>query len=95
MVAEGLPGNEAARIEDGRLRMDRLAAMPDPPGTKEARQAVYALLPRVDYPELIMEVGEATGLWGAFGHVTGTDARAPDLDLTLAAVLVKESTNTA
>ncbi|CAI7974465.1 transposase [Frankia sp. Hr75.2] len=92
-VAAGLPTNSAVQIEGGRIRLDRLAAAPDPAGMEAARDAVAALLPRVDYAELLLEVFERTGLPGAFTHISGSDARPADFDLSLAGVLVAESTN--
>ncbi|WP_250282027.1 MULTISPECIES: transposase [unclassified Frankia] len=58
-----------------------------------ARDAVAALLPRVDFAELLLEVFERTGLPDAFTHISGSDARPADFDLSLAGVLVAESTN--
>ncbi len=92
-VAEGLPANSAVEIEGGRIRLDRLVAAPEPAGMEAARDAVAALLPRIDYPGLLLEVFERTGLPEAFTHISGSDARPPDFDLSLAAVLVAESTN--
>ncbi|ABW14141.1 transposase Tn3 family protein [Parafrankia sp. EAN1pec] len=79
-VSAGLPTNSAVQIEGGRIRLDRLAAAPDPAGMEAARDAVAALLPRVDYAELLLEVFERTGLPGAFTHISGSDARPADFD---------------
>jgi hypothetical protein len=93
-VVAGLDGNAALLVEpDGTIRLDRLAASPEPAGMDAARDAVAALLPRIDYPELILEVAEETGMFEPFTHISGLDARPEDLDLSLAAVLVAESTN--
>ncbi|MBV9026946.1 MAG: Tn3 family transposase [Streptomycetaceae bacterium] len=92
-VAEGLPGNSAVEIVGGRIRLDRLEADPEPAGMKPVRDAVEAMLPRVDYPELLLEVHALTGMFDAFEHISGKVARAEDLDLTLTALLVSKSTN--
>ena len=47
----GCDGNAALLVEpDGAIRLDRLAAAPEPAGMDAARDAVAALLPRIDYP---------------------------------------------
>jgi TnpA family transposase len=92
-VAEGLGSNTAVRIAGGRIELEKLGPEPEPPGTQAVRQAVAAMLPRIDYPELILEVHARTGLFDAFTHITGADARMEDLDISLAGVLVAESCN--
>jgi TnpA family transposase len=92
-VADGLPANTAVRIAGGRIELDRLGPEPEPPGTQAVRDAVSGMLPRIDYPELILEVNARTGMFDGFTHITGTDARLEDLDISLAGVLVSESCN--
>jgi TnpA family transposase len=92
-VADGLGANTAVRIAGGRIELERLGPEPEPPGTQTVRDAVAAMLPRIDYPELILEVNARTGMFDAFTHITGTDARVEDLDISLTGVLVAESCN--
>jgi uncharacterized protein DUF4158/Tn3 transposase DDE domain-containing protein len=92
-VADGLPANAAVRIGAGRIELDRLGSEPEPPGMQAVRDAVAGMLPRIDYPELILEVNARTGMFDGFTHITGTDARLEDLDISLAGVLVSESCN--
>lgn len=92
-VAENLPGNAAVDIVDGKIRLDRLEAEEEPAGYKMVHDAVQAMLPKVDYPELLLEVHARTGMFDCFEHIGGKVARAPDLDLTLTALLVHRSTN--
>ncbi|MET9644806.1 Tn3 family transposase [Streptomyces syringium] len=92
-VAEGLPGNTAVDIVGGRIRLDRLQAEPEPAGYKMVHDAVQAMLPKVDYPELLLEVHTRTGMLDAFEHISGKAARPDDLDITLTALLVHKSTN--
>ncbi len=92
-VAENLPGNAAVDIVDGRISLDRLDADPLPAGYKVVHDAVQAMMPRVDYPELLLEVHARTGMYDAIEHVSGQVARPEDLDLTLTALLVHKSTN--
>ncbi len=92
-VADGLPGNTAVQVSGGELHLERLGPEPEPPGMAVVRQAVAAMLPEIDYSELILEVHARTGMLDEFTHITGTDARVEDLDVSLAAVLVSESCN--
>lgn len=53
-----------------------------------------ARLPRVDLPELLLEIDSRTGFAGAFTHASEAEARARDLPTTLCAVLLAEACNT-
>jgi hypothetical protein len=53
-----------------------------------------ARLPRVDLPELLLEIDARTGFASAFTHASEADARACDLPTTLCAVLLAEACNT-
>jgi AcrR family transcriptional regulator len=54
-----------------KIRLERLDAVLEPAGMDAARDAVAALLPRIDYPELILEVAERTGMFGQFAGTCG------------------------
>jgi Tn3 transposase DDE domain len=56
---------------------------------------VAARLPRVDLPELLLEIDARTGFATAFTHASEAEARARDLATTLCAVLLAEACNTA
>jgi TnpA family transposase len=92
-VGAGLASNDAARIKDGRLSLARLEAAPLPEGFAAVHDAVAAMLPRIDYPELILEVNARTGFLDTMPHISGSQARRDDLDLSLAALLVARSCN--
>jgi TnpA family transposase len=51
------------------------------------------MLPRVDLPELLLEVHGWTGCLDEFTHISGAGARIEDLSLSVAAVLVAEACN--
>ncbi len=92
-VADGLPANAAVAISEDRIELERLGPEPEPPGMQAVRDAVSGMLPRIDYPELVLEVNARTGMFDGFTHITGTDARLEDLDISLAGALVAESCN--
>ena len=52
-----------------------------------------AMLPRIDYPELLLEVHGHTGMFDAIAHISGSQVRRDDLDISLAALLVARSCN--
>ena len=52
------------------------------------------MFPRVDLPELILEINARTGFTDAFTHVSERTARATDLHVSLCAVLLAEACNT-
>lgn len=58
------------------------------------RHKVTSLLPRVDLPELILEIAAITGFTEAFTHLSERTARALDLGISLSAVLMSEAHNT-
>jgi hypothetical protein len=57
------------------------------------RSLVAGMLPRVDFPELLLEVAELTGLPAAFTHVTGADARLTDFEVSICALILAEACN--
>jgi hypothetical protein len=58
------------------------------------RCAVDARLPRVDLPELVLEIQARTGFADAFCHASEARARAQDIATSVCAVLVSEACNT-
>jgi TnpA family transposase len=98
VVAEHLPANPAVRFEmvEGRneLILTPLDKLEEPPSLLALREAVGARLPRVDLPEILLEVAARVGFTEAFTHVTESTARATDLGLSLCAVLLSEACNT-
>jgi len=57
------------------------------------RAAVAALLPRVDLPDVLLEVAGWTGFLTEFTHVSEGSARAENLGVSICAVLVAEACN--
>ena len=57
------------------------------------RDHVLARLPRIDLPELLLEIHTRTGFAHAFTHISEGVARVADLPLSLCAVLLAEACN--
>ncbi|MDP9843371.1 Tn3 family transposase [Streptosporangium lutulentum] len=92
-VAAGLAANPSVSVKGGKLQMSRLEAAPEPEGFAAVHDAVAGMLPRIDYPELLLEVHGQTGMFDGFEHISGSHVRREDLDITLAALTVARSCN--
>jgi TnpA family transposase len=97
-VVGNLPQNAGVRIEqndaDEDLVLTGLDRLDEPASLVALRNAVTARLPRVDPPELLLEIDARLGFAGAFTHASEAEARARDLTTTLCAVLLAEACNT-
>jgi TnpA family transposase len=91
------PANAAVRVEQvkGRdtLTLTGLDKLEEPPSLLKLRDAVLRRLPRVDLPELLLEIHARTGFAHAFTHISEGDARVADLPVSLCAVLLAEACN--
>ena len=94
-VASRLDSDTPASVdENGKLHAAALRAVPDPASLVDLRRRVEAMLPRVDLPELVLEVMSwHPGFTEAFTHVSGNPARVADLGLSVAAVLCARAMN--
>jgi len=64
-----------------------------PAGLWTLRQAVADLLPRVDLPDVLLEIQARTNFAEAFTHVSEAEARVTDLAVSICAVLLAEACN--
>lgn len=79
---------------DGRLHAAKVTAVPDPPSLTDLRTHCQAMLPRVDLPELILEVMSwCPGFVDAFTAASGGQPRMADLHVTIAGALAAQSLN--
>ncbi|WP_329613276.1 Tn3 family transposase [Streptomyces brevispora] len=93
-VAGRVPDNAQIVFgDDGRLHFASLEPEPEPASLLDLRAAVNAMLPRVDLPEVLLEVFSWTGADQAFTSVTGAGPRLKDLHVTIAALLVAHGCN--
>lgn len=76
-----------------RLHLGRLDAVGEPASLVELRDTVAAMLPRVDLPELLLEVHAWAGYLDEFTHLSEAGTRMDELGLPVAAVLVAEGCN--
>lgn len=96
-TGEGLKANEALRVEQmggrDRLVVTPLDKLDEPESLVWLRAAVQDRMPRVELPELLLEVEAWTGFASAFTHASEGRARSGSLDLSVCAVLVSEACN--
>ncbi len=96
-TASHLPTNAAVRIEleDGRetLVLTGLDKLEEPPSLRSLKEQVSELLPRLDLPEVLLEVNKWTGFASEFTHISEGNARVEDLSLSICAVLLAEACN--
>jgi TnpA family transposase len=97
-TASNLPHNASLRIEEVAgnpdLILSPLDKLEEPPTLTALRAEIDARLPRVDLPELVLEIHARTGFADAFRHASEAKARAQDLATSISAVLVSEACNT-
>jgi len=96
-MATNLPTNTAVRVVQvaGRdtIVLTPLDLLPEPASLIALRAAVAARLPRVDLPEVRLEVQAQTGFAAAFTHLREGQARVADRATSLCAVLIAEACN--
>ncbi len=93
-VASGLGDNALLSIDDqGRPHLSPDEALPIPASLAALKTIVASMLPRVDLPELLIEVDGWTEFTSAFTHVSSGESRMGDLGLSAIAVLVAEACN--
>jgi len=97
-TASRVPGNPAVAIvttPDGAdLSVEPLEKIEEPPSLVALRAATDARLPRLDLPELILEIHARTKFADCLTHASEGGARAADIATSICAVLIAEATNT-
>ncbi len=94
MTAANLPDNADVAVDGGELVLTALERIDDPPSLVALKAAVAARLPRVDLPELLLEMHARTGFADGFTHASEGGARADDVATSICAVLLAEACNT-
>jgi Tn3 transposase DDE domain len=93
VAAELAEGNGQAVIENGRIRLERLGPAPETPGLAHERGEMTRMMPRVDLPEVLLEIFARTGVVDCFTHLSGATTRMDELEVSLCAVLLSEGAN--
>src|SRR5271157_51278 len=93
-TATNLPDNADVAIDGSELVLTALERINDPPSLVALKASVAARLPRVDLPELLLEMHARTGFAAGFTHASEGGARAGDVATSICAVLLAEACNT-
>jgi hypothetical protein len=93
-TAANLPKNAAVHVDGAELVLSALDKLEEPPSLVALRAAVAARLPRVDLPELLLEMHARTGFADGFTHASECGARAGGVATSIRAVLLAEACNT-
>ncbi|MFV2197854.1 Tn3 family transposase [Nocardiopsis sp. LOL_012] len=94
-VGGRLIANPDARVDEaGRIHLSGVKAVEEPPSLVDLRSRTTAMLPRVELPEVILEVMSwVPELAEAFTAVSGGRSRLADLPVSIAACLTAHSLN--
>jgi TnpA family transposase len=96
-TAERWPENTDVRMETtqgkSRVVLTALDKLEEPPSLQTLRSQIQSLLPRIDLPELLLEVNTWTGFADAFTHFSEGGSRVQDLTTSVCAVLIAEACN--
>lgn len=93
-TASKLPELSDVTIDGTELILSPLDKLDEPPSLIALKTAVAARLPRVDLPELLLEMHARTGFAAGFTHASKGGARAGDVSTSICAVLLAEACNT-
>ena len=95
VAAQVSAGTIDTQVDDqGRLHVPKLTAIPEPPSLVDLRKRVAAMLPRVDLPEVILEVmAWVPEFTAAFTSASGGRTRLDDLHVSVAACLTAQALN--
>ncbi|MFD7788325.1 hypothetical protein ACFV4Q_35345 [Streptomyces nojiriensis] len=86
-VVAGLPTNTAVSVKDGKLSLDRLGPAAEPKLMPALLQLANNMLPKVEFPELLLEVADLTGMTSAFALISGADPSMEEFELSVCALL--------
>ena len=85
---------EVAVDDDGKIHLTGLKALEEPPSLVDLRARTTAMLPRVDLPEVLLEVMSwAPEIGEAFTAASGGRSRLEDLPVSIAACLAAHAMN--
>ena len=88
-VAANLAANQLARVEsvEGKdeLVLTALDKLDEPQSLVRLREEITRRLPRVDLPEILLEVAARTDFAAKFTHVSERESRVDDLTISICA----------
>lgn len=98
LVAKNFDNNPFIRFElikgNEELILTQLDKLDEPESLKLLRSEIKSRLPRVDLPEVLLEIAKRTNFISAFTHINEGNARVVDLEISICAVLLAQACNT-
>jgi len=97
-VGDNLPNNAFLRIEtvkdeDDELVLTHLDELPEPDSLKALRKAINERIPKVDLPDILLEVATHTGFVDFFTHISEKGTRIEGFMTSVCASLLSEACN--
>lgn len=96
-VAANFTNNDAISLDltskNPSITITNLEKLEEPESLTQLSEHVTGLLPAVDLTELLLEIHAHTGFADEFTHVSESNARADDLNISICAVLLAEACN--
>jgi TnpA family transposase len=97
-VLQGLPKNDAVEIVKNskgkqRIKLSRLEKIDEPESLKRLRDKVDSLMPRIDFPELLLEVDRMSSFTEECTHISDNNSRVDGVEISLCAVVMAEACN--
>lgn len=89
-VLDQLPKNTAARFAENGDKTELILSPLDAIEEIALRQWMDDMLPRVDVPELILEIDARTHFIGAFTHLSEQSSHVSNLNISICAMLMAE-----
>lgn len=97
-VLERLPKNDAVEIVKNnkgkdRIKLSRLEKIEEPESLKILKDKVAGLMPRIDFPELLLEANRMSDFTDECSHISDNSLRVSGIDVSLCAVIMADACN--
>lgn len=97
-VIERLSQNDAVEIVKNnkgkdRIKLSRLEKLDEPESLKILKDKVDSLMPRIDFPELLLEVDHMSDFTDECTHISDNNSRVSGIEVSLCAVIMAEACN--
>ena len=97
-VLQRLPKNDAVEIVKNnkgkdRIKLSRLEKIAEPESLKILKDLIDKLMPRIDFPELLLEANHMSDFTDECTHISDNHSRVSGIEVSLCAVIMAEACN--
>ena len=97
-VLQRLPNNDAVEIVKNkkgkdRIKLSRLEKIDEPESLKILKDQVDKLMPRIDFPELLLEANHMSSFTDECTHISDNNSRISGIEISLCAAIMAEACN--